>query len=125
LQYSKLDLLNSTTTEVSNLANAFLATHKDPVLRFTGVNLQLTAYDQAHQNDVLALDLVDVVTVQKSFDTGSPASVTEPLIVSGIQHAIAPGSHQVNLIFEHLDSRAYLTLNAPILGQLDTNFLYF
>ena len=124
-QYSKLDLLNSTPAEVLSLARAFLATHQDPILRFTGVSLQLAAYDSAHQDDVLALDLVDVVTVQKSFAIGSPASVQEPLIVSGIQHSITPGSHTVALTFEHLDSRAYLTLNDPILGQLDNNFLYF
>jgi hypothetical protein len=124
-QYSKLDLLNHTTTDVANLANAFLGTHKDPILRFTGVSLQLLALDPAHQDDVLALDLVDVVTVQKSFDTGSPASVEEPLIVSGISHSIQPGNHTVALTFEHLDSRAYLTLDDPTLGQLDNNFLYF
>lgn len=124
-QYSKLDLLNSTTTEVLDLANAFLATHANPVLRFTGVSLQLAAYDVDHQNDVLALDLVDVVTVQKSYEVGSPASVTESLIVSGIQHAITPGSHTVSLTFEHTDSRAYFTLDAAILGKLDFNYLYF
>jgi hypothetical protein len=124
-QYSKLDLLNSTTAEVLNLANAFLATHQNPILRFTGVSLQLAAYDVNDQNDVLALDLVDVVTVQKSYDVGSPASVTESLIVSGIQHAITPGSHTVSLTFEHTDSRAYFTLDDALLGRLDFNYLYF
>ena len=124
-QYSKLDLLNSDTDEVLDLANAFLATHANPILRFTGVSLQLAAYDVAHQNDVLALDLVDVVTIQKSYDVGNPASITESLIVSGIQHSITPGNHTVSLTFEHTDSRAYFTLDAPILGQLDNNFLYF
>jgi flagellar hook-associated protein FlgK len=124
-QYSKLDLLNSTTSEVLDLAGAFLATHKDPILRFTGVNLQLAAYDVEQQNDVLALDLVDVVTVQKSYDVGSPASLTESLIVSGIQHSITPGSHTVSLTFEHTDSRAYFTLDDALFGRLDFNYLYF
>ena len=123
--YSKLDLLNKAPTEVLDLAQAFLAIHKDPILRFTGVDLQLAAQDVSDQNTVLSLELVDVVTVQKSFSVGTPASVSEPLIVSGIQHTIRPGDHRVKLTFEHLDSRAYLTLDAPILGQLDNNFLYF
>ena len=124
-QYSKLDLLNSTTSEVLDLAGAFLATHKDPILRFTGVSLQLAAYEPVDQDDVLALDLVDVVTVQKSYEVGNPASVTESLIVSGIQHSITPGSHTVSLTFEHTDSRAYFTLDDALLGRLDFNYLYF
>jgi len=124
-QYSKLDLLNSTTSEVLDLANAFLATHANPVLRFTGLSMQLAAHDASDQSTVLGLDLVDVVTVQKSYDVGSPASTTESLIVSGIQHSITPGSHTVSFTFEHTDSRAYFTLDSPTFGVLDTNFLYF
>jgi hypothetical protein len=124
-QYSKLDLLNSTTTEVLDLARAFLAIHKDPVLRFTGVDLQLVALELPDQNTVLGLDLIDIVTVEKSFGVGSPGSVQEPLIVSGISHTITPGDHRVRLTFEHLDSRAFFTLNNDPLGKLDQNFLAF
>ena len=124
-QYSKLDLLNSTTTEVLDVARAFLAIHKDPILRFTGVDLQLAALDVTDQNTVLTLDLVDIVTVQKSFSVGTPASVSEPLIVSGISHTITPGDHRMRLTFEHLDSRSYFTLNNDPLGKLDENFLAF
>jgi hypothetical protein len=123
--YSKLDLLNKAPTEVLDLARAFLAIHKDPVLRFTGVDLQLAALTASDQDTVLELDLVDIVTVQKSFSVGTPASVSEPLIVSGISHTIRPGDHRVKLTFEHLDSRSYFTLNNDPLGKLDQNFLAF
>lgn len=123
--YSKLDLLNKAPTEVLDLARAFLAIHKDPILRFTGVDLQLAALDVTDQNTVLSLDLVDVVTVQKSFSVGTPASVSQPLIVSGISHTIRPGDHRIKLTFEHLDSRSFLTLNNDPLGKLDQNYLYF
>jgi hypothetical protein len=124
-QYSKLDLLNHSTTDVLDLARAFLAIHKDPVLRFTGVDLQLAALDPSDQNTVLNLDLVDIVTVQKSFNVGTPASVSEPLIVSGISHTITPGDHRMRLTFEHLDSRSYFTLDNDPLGKLNQNFLAF
>ena len=123
--YSKLDLLNKAPTEVLDLARAFLAIHKDPILRFTGVDLQLAALDVTDQDTVLTLDLVDVVTVQKSFSVGTPASVSEPLIVSGISHTIKPGDHRIKLTFEHLDSRSYFTLNNDPLGKLNQNFLAF
>lgn len=123
--YSKLDLLNKAPTEVLDLARAFLAIHKDPVLRFTGLELQLAALDASDQDTVLGLDLVDIVTVQKSFSVGTPASVSEPLIVSGISHTITPGDHRIKLTFEHLDSRAYFTLNNDPLGKLNQNYLAF
>jgi hypothetical protein len=123
--YSKLDLLNKAPTEVLDLARAFLAIHKDPVLRFTGVDLQLAALNVSDQDTVLTLDLVDIVTVQKSFSVGTPASVSEPLIVSGISHTIRPGDHRIKLTFEHLDSRSYFTLDNDPLGKLDQNFLAF
>jgi hypothetical protein len=74
---------------------------------------------------VLGLDLIDIVTVEKSFGVGTPASVQEPLIVSGISHTITPGDHRVRLTFEHLDSRAFFTLDNDPLGKLDQNFLAF
>lgn len=124
-QYSKLDLLNSSTGEVQDLANAFLGLHKDPLLRFTGVSVQMAAQPPAHQDDILTAELVDVVSVEKSFATGSPASVTQIVIVSGVSHAITPGSHVVNFTFENIDQRAYLTLDHPTLGKLDSNRLAF
>jgi len=125
LDYSKLDLLNSTTSEVLNLADRFLAVHKDPLLRFTGVSVQLAALDATQQETLLDADLTDVATVQKSFATGSPSSVTETLIVSGIAHEIRPGDHRIRFTFESIDTRAFFTLDSEFLGILDTNLLAF
>lgn len=128
--YSKLDLLNSTTSEVQNLADAFLGLHSVPLQRFTGISIQLAALASAHQTDVLAVELVDTVDVTKSFSTGTPSSVTQRVIVSGIAHAITPGSHTVSLTFENIDQQAYLTLadtgaSTNPLSQLDYNALAF
>jgi hypothetical protein len=125
LDYSKLDLLNSTTAEVQNLATRFLAVHKDPFLRFTGVAVQLAALTPTQQETLLDVELTDVATVQKSFETGSPASVTETLIISGIAHEIRPGDHRVRFTFESIDTRAFFTLDSALLGILDTNLLAF
>ena len=125
LDYSKLDLLNSTTSEVLNLADRFLAVHKDPYLRFTGVSVQLAALDATQQETLLDAELTDVATVQKSFSTGSPSSVTETLLVSGIAHEIRPGDHRIRFTFESIDTRAFFTLDSEFLGILDTNLLAF
>lgn len=122
-QYSKLDLLNSTTSEVATLASYVLYNYKDPILRFTGVTAQLAAYSAADQNTALALDFTEAVTVSKSFSTGSPSPVTQTCIITGVQHTIKPGSHIVRFTFESADSAVYLTLDSATRGLLNTNRL--
>jgi hypothetical protein len=97
----------------------------DPVLRFTGVTVQLAALSSADQTTALSTDLTRIASVQKTYSVGSPASVTQTLIVSGIQHAITPGSHVVEYTFESADQSAYFTLNDAIFGVLDSNLLAF
>jgi hypothetical protein len=124
-QYSKLDLLNSTTTEVAALGNYLLGRYKTPQLRFSGVQIELAALDSTDQAAVLATDLTDIASVTKSFGSGSPASVTQTLITTGVSHQIRPGSHVVRFTFESTDGNAYMTLDNAIFGTLDTNLLAF
>ena len=124
-QYSLLDLLNSTTTEVADLGNYLLGKYQNPVLRFTGLSTQMVALSETQQNIVLGLDMTSVCTVVKNFVTGTPLTETQTLIVSGISHNITPGSHIVSYTFESTDGNQYLTLNDAIFGTLDNNLLSF
>lgn len=124
-QYTKLDLLNSTVTEVAGLGNYLLGRYKNPVLRFTGVSVQLAALSANDQTTALSTDLTRIASVQKTYSVGTPASVTQTLIVSGIKHSITPGSHVVEYTFESTDQSAYLTFDDPIFGTLDNNLLAF
>ena len=124
-QWTKLDLLNSTDAEVAALGNYVLGRYRNPVLRFTGVSVQLAALSEADQTTALSTDLTRIASVQKSYSVGSPASVTQTLIVSGINHAITPGSHIVEYTFESTDGNAYFTLDGDVFGLLDYNLLAF
>jgi hypothetical protein len=124
-QYALLDLLNSTTTEVAALGNYLLGKYQNPVLRFTGLSTQMAALSATNQNIVLGLDLTSICTVVKNFVTGTPATETQTLIVSGISHNITPGSHIVSYTFESTDGNQYLTLNDAIFGTLNNNLLSF
>jgi len=123
--YQELDLLNSTVAETAALGQYLLGRYMDPVLRFTGVTVQLAALSSADQVTALSTDLTRIASVQKTYSVGSPASVTQTLIVSGIKHAITPGSHVVEYTFESADQSAYFTLNDAIFGVLDSNLLAF
>jgi hypothetical protein len=124
-QYAVTNLLNDTVTEVAALGNYLLGKYKDPVLRFTGISTQLAALTETNQNICLALDLTSIATVVMAYSTGTPATVSQTLIVSGISHSITPQSHIISYNFESTDGNQYLSLNNAIFGTLDNNLLSF
>ena len=124
-QYTATDLLNSSASEVEQLGQYLLGKYRNPVLRFTGLSTQMAALTTAQQNAVLNLDLTDIATVQKNYVTGNPTTVTQTLIVSGVQHKITPLDHVVGFTFESVDGNQYMTLDDPIFGTLDQNLLSF
>ena len=102
-QYQQLaltDLLNSSSGVVETIGDELLAKYKDPKLRWTGLTVQLSGLSLSQQETCLEIDLTYLCDVTKSFSTGSPASVTQTLAVSGIDHYIVPGSHVVTFTFE-------------------------
>jgi len=123
--YNLLNLLNSTTAEVAGLGAYLLGKYSNPVVRFTAVSVELAALTSAQWSILLAIDMTSVVTVQKDYSTGSPASESQTLIVSGIEHRIVPGSHNINYTFESTDGNQYMTLDSAIFGLLDTGLLSF
>jgi hypothetical protein len=122
-QYSLLSLLNSTTTEVAALGNYLLGRYQNPILRFNGLQSQLSAMTTAQQNIALSLDLTSICTVVKNFVVGTPSSDTQTLIISGVNHTITPGNHVISYTFESTDANAYFTLNDSIFGTLSTSNL--
>ena len=120
------NLLNSTVAEVAGLGNYLLGKYKNPVLRFTNVSTQMAALSTTNQNICFNLDLTSIATVVKNFTTGTPATESQTLIVSGVSHNITPGSHIISFQFESTDGNQYLTLNDAIFGTLSTtNLLSF
>jgi hypothetical protein len=69
--------------------------------------------------------LTDIASITKTFVTGTPSSVTQTVIVSGVTHSITPGSHIIAYTFESTDANQYFTLDDTIFGVLDQNLLAF
>jgi hypothetical protein len=124
-QYALTNLLNSSSSEVQALGQYLLGRYKEPVLRFTGLSNQLAALSAADQDACLNLDLTDIASITKTFVAGSPSSVTQTVIVSGISHNITPQSHIIAYSFESTDGNQYLTLDDAIFGILNQNLLAF
>ena len=124
-QLSITDLLNLTETEVADIANYLLGRFRNPVLRFNGLSTQLIGLSEADQNTYLSLELTDICSVTKSFAVGTPSTVTQTLIVSGVNHTISPSSHTIGFTFESTDANQYMTLDDTIFGTLNNNLLAF
>jgi hypothetical protein len=124
--YNLLNLLNSTTSEVAGLGAYLLGKYRNPVLRFTGISCELAALTSAQWATIFAIDLTSVVTVQKNYATGTPLTESQTVIISGIEHRIVPGSHNINFTMESTDGNQYFTLDDAIFGTLSTvNLLSF
>jgi hypothetical protein len=119
------DLLNSTTTDVASIANVFLSKFKNPKIRFTGLQVQLVGLSDEDAQKVLSLDLADYIQVKKSFGFGTPASLTQILVVSGISHQIKPDSHVVQFSFDGVQDSVFLILGSTDFGILDSGILDF
>lgn len=119
------DLLNSSTTEVSNIAKVVLAQYNRWKVRFTGLSVQFLGLSETDQDSILDLDLTDFIDVKKTFAVGAPSSVTQKSYISGISHDIRPSSHVVTFAIENRQYTNGLILGDSSFGLLDSDVLYF
>jgi hypothetical protein len=117
------NLLNSNMTDLDAIVEDIIDKYGVPSVRFTGLQVQLAGLASADVEDILGLDLADQVSVKKSFSVGTPSSVTQDLIVTGIRHQIVPGSHLIQFAFEPTPYRDVLLLDDAVYGTLDDNDL--
>jgi len=113
------DLLNDSLGQLQVIAEDYLEIYRFPQVRFTGLSVELAGLSASDQADVLALDLADQISVVKTFESGSPLTVTQNVVVSGIRHTIRPGSHVVQFTFERSNYGIGLTLDDAVRGTLD------
>ena len=117
-------LLLEDDTQSADMATYLLGVYADPELRISSLTVQLAALTAPQQQQVLALDLISLVSV--TFTPNSIGSaITRTCIVEGISHTISPSSHLVTLALGDTDRRATLRLNDAVFGKLNTNVLTF
>ena len=113
------DLLLSSNAAALTLANYLLALYALPKYRFDNLEVLVSGLSAANRNTVNALELRNVITVKRSYSTGSPASVTEYYAVERLNHTITAGEHRLliglfntEILYQLiLDDATYGTLN--------------
>lgn len=91
------DIPLSTQAAGNTLAQNLLDKYKNPVFRFNELGIVLNGLTVGAAEDISTLDIGDLVAVTKTYNTGSPGTVTKTMYVEAISHDITPNSHRVRL----------------------------
>jgi len=81
----------------SALADFYLSRFENPTVNFSGFTVLLNALTAAQQDIVAGLEIGDLVSVTKTFNVGSPATVSQNVVVESIRHSINPQRHDVTV----------------------------
>lgn len=114
------DLLLATDADALELAENLLEKYKQPQYRFDRLRSEYMTLDTATQNVLTNLEISDVVEITRSYNTGTPSSVSLVYAVEAITHVISPSGHVVEYGLSPTELLYPLTLDDPTLGQLDT-----
>ncbi len=113
-----------TDSDALVLAGYLVSIYGEPAYRVDAVEINMGALTSAQHATVLALDITSVVSLKFTPNNiGSPIELD--LIVTGIEHTIAPKQHTVVLSCVAVDTFAMFVLDGATLGVLDTNALAF
>ena len=118
--YSLPDLLLQSNSEALTLANYLVALYANPQYRFDDLGLIVSAMSAPNRNAINALELQDVVSVTRTYTTGSPASVTEIYAVERLTHLITAGEHRVTVGLFNTEILYQLVLDDAVFGVLDS-----
>jgi len=118
---SLTNLLLSTDGAALTLAQQLLDIYKQPEYRFDDLRLVVSALNSGDRATVLALEMGDVVSITRTFSTGSPASVTQDYAIERITHQITPAQHIVTLGLYVADLVFPFVLDDPVYGVLDAD----
>ena len=79
----------------SALAVNILAKYKNPVFRFDEISTSLQACGTAIYPTLVTLDVGDIVSVTKTYQTGLPLSKTDNVFIESVTHDITPQDHRI------------------------------
>jgi hypothetical protein len=102
------------------LATDLLDRYKVPEYRFDKLQTiynRLGAIDQA---TLTAIDIAEVVSITRTYPTGTPTSVTKQYSIENIRHVITPNSHTVEFGLAVADIVYPFVLDDAVYGIMDS-----
>ena len=118
LNLTQNDLLIQSPTVIEQLAAYYAIKYSQPEYRFESIDVVVDDLPEADQQEVLALEIGDFVTV-KFTPNGVPPAIRKVAEIIRIDHDITPEAHIVSLGFSTTEG-AFWTLSDIIFGRLST-----
>jgi len=115
------DLLLSTDAQALALTETLLDAYAVPQFRFDDLVLQISNLDSGERATVIGLEIGDVVQITRSFDVGTPSSVTDVYGIDSIKHQITPSSHTLTLGLYNAELLYEFILDDVTFGVLDSS----
>lgn len=115
-------LENASDADTLSLCQYMVGRYSQPEVRFGQITLELQSLTSAQLATVLALDLVQLVTVKRTPPgTGTPSVITILSTVENIGLAldVSNSTYTMTIGLGSVDSRAFLVLDDPIFGVMD------
>jgi hypothetical protein len=91
------DLLLSDDAQALTLTQDLLDAYAVPQFRFDDLMLRVSDLQSGERATVIGLEIGDVVQITRSFDVGTPSSVTSLYGIDNIKHQITPSTHTLTL----------------------------
>lgn len=115
------ELLFADDTQSATLAAELLALYAQPEYRFDDLNVSVNALTSGNQTLVNGIELGDVITVTRTFATGTPATVSKQYSIEGIQHSVSVQQHQIVFRLATAQIVYPFTLDDATYGILDAD----
>lgn len=107
------NLLLADDAAALTLANDLLNLYAQPTYRFDNMALLVSSFASGDRLTCNQLELGDTITVERNYQTGTPATVSKYQSVERLRHVITPSSHRLEIAM----SDAYI-LNPFILDDV-------
>ena len=103
------------------LATDLLDRYKLPEYRFDKLQTIYNPLGSGDRATLTGVDVADVVSITRTFLTGTPLSVTKEYSIENIRHVITPSTHTVEFGLAVADLVYEFILDDATFGVLDTD----
>lgn len=115
------NLLLADDAAALTLADDLLNLYAEPAYRFDNMTLLVSSFASGDRLICNQLELGDTITVERNYQTGSPATVSKYQIVERLRHVVTPSSHRLEIAMSDAHILNPFILDDVLFGVMDTD----